>query len=230
MGVASTFRALELYDILANLIPGSTILLVVAVVFEVEHYAQMSEGIIVGIFLFVGFILGHIVQAVASKLNGKPTLFGNVVRASKSKEVDDISIPITHVEESIWPLMKQKFALPDDFENYGEMLRLLLSYIETTPATRALRFQALHTFHRSMWAVWYLAVGIVLIGAGLKLLDLFAVRSWPILGASFAVALLGIAVFNSRKEKFNKRFIQYVIADFYTDQVDELESSIQRVE
>lgn len=230
MGVASTFRALELYDILANLIPGSTILLVVAVVFEVEHYAQMSDGIIVGIFLFVGFILGHIVQAVASKLNGKPTLFGNVVRASKSKEVDDISIPITHVEESIWPLMKQKFALPDDFENYGEMLRLLLSYIETTPATRALRFQALHTFHRSMWAVWYLAVGIVLIGAGLKLLELFAVRSWPILGACFAVALLGIAVFNSRKEKFNKRFIQYVIADFYTDQVDELESSIQRVE
>lgn len=230
MGVASTFRALELYDILANLIPGMTFLLVVAVVFEVEQYTKLSVGITVGVFLIVGFILGHVVQAVASRLEGTPTLFRNVVRASKGIEVDDIPIPITHIEESLWPLMKQTFVLPDDFENYGEMFRLLLSYIETTPATRALRFQALHSFYRSMWALWYLAVGIVVIGAGLKLLEIVAVRSWPILGASIAVALIGIAVFNSRKEKFNKRFIQYAIIDFYIGQIDELESGIQRVD
>lgn len=228
MGVARTFRTLELYDILANLIPGTTILLVVAVVFEVEKYVQISGGIILGAFLIVGFIFGHIVQAVASQLDGTPTLFGTVVRASKGEEVDNVPIPITHVEESVWPLMKQKFSLPDEFENYGEMFRLLLSYIETTPATRALRFQALHSFHRSMWAVCYLVVGIVIVAIGLKLMDVVAVRSWPILGASLGGAILGIAVFNNRKEKFNRRFIQYVIADFYLNQADELQSNIQR--
>lgn len=224
MSVGRTFRALELYDILANLIPGSTILLVAALVFSVERFAQASSGIVVGVFLIVGFILGHVVQAVASKLDGTPTLFGDVVRASKGEEVNNVSIPITHVEESVWPLMKQKFALPDDFEDYGEMFRLLLSYIETTPATRALRFQAIHSFHRSMWGVWHLAVGIVVIGAVLKLLGLVTVRSWPILATSIAASFLGIYVFGNRKKKFNKRFIQYAIVDFYMEQVDELES------
>lgn len=230
MGVARTFRALELYDILANLIPGTTILLAVAVVVDVEKYVQVSGGIIVGVFLIVGFIFGHVVQAVASQLDGTPTLFGTVIRVSKGEKVDDVSIPITHVEESVWPLMKRKFALPDEFENYGEMFRLLLSYIETTPATRALRFQALHSFHRSMWAVWHLAVGIIIVGVGLKLFNVVAIRSWPILGVSIIGALIGIAVFKNRKEKFNKRFIQYAIVDFYSDQVDELESSIQYAE
>ena len=228
MGVARTFRALELYDILANLIPGATFLLALAVVVEFEEYVQISGGILVGIFLIIGFILGHVVQAVASTLDGTPTLFGNVVRASKGEEVDDVSIPITHVEESVWPLMKQKFSLPDDFEDYGGMFRLLLSYIETTPATRAIRFQALHSFHRSMWAVWHLVVGVVLVGVALKLFDVVAVRSWATLLASIGGALLGIAVFKNRKEKFNRRFIQYAIADFYTDQVEQLESDIQR--
>jgi hypothetical protein len=228
MGVARTFRTLELYDILVNLIPGTTILLAVAVVFEVEKYVQISGGIIVGVFLIVGFIFGHVVQAVASQLEGTPTLFGTVVRVSKGEEVDNVSIPITHVEESVWPMMKQKFSLPDEFENYGEMFRLLLSYIETTPATRALRFQALHSFHRSMWAVWYLVVGIVIVAIGLKLMNVVAVRSWAILGTSIGGALLGIAVFNNRKKKFNKRFIQYAIADFYLDQVDELKSDFSR--
>ena len=129
MGVARTFRPLEFYDILANLIPGTTILLAVAGIIEVEKYVQISGGIIVGVCLIVGFISGHVVQAVASQLDGTPTLFGAVVRVSKGEEVDDVPIPITHVEELIWPLMKRKFALPEEFENYGEMFRLLLSYI-----------------------------------------------------------------------------------------------------
>ena len=230
MSVGRTFRPLELYDILASLIPGTTILMAVAVVFEIEQYIQISGGIIVGVFFIIGYIFGHVVQAVASQLDGTPTLFGTVVRVSKGEEVDDVSIPITHVEEAVWPLIKRKFALPDEFENHGEMFRLLLSYIETTPATRALRFQALHSFHRSMWAAWHLIIGLIVVGAGLKLFNVGAIRSWPILGVSIGGALLGIVVFKSRKEKFNRRFIQYAIVDFYSDQVDELEFDIQCAE
>lgn len=220
MGVARTFRALELYDILGNLIPGSTFLLALAVIFEIEEYLPLTGATTtIGVFLITAFVFGHVVQAVASKLEGTPTLFGDVIRASKGEAVDDVPIPITDVEEAMWPMLKRKFSLPDDFENYGEMFRLLLSYIETTPATRALRFQALHSFHRSMWTVWYLVTGGVVIAAVLKIGGVVAVRGWPILGLTTICALIGIRVFKVRKNKFNRLFIQYAVVDFYTDQI-----------
>ncbi|MUV60218.1 hypothetical protein [Halobacterium sp. CBA1126] len=222
MGVARTFRALELYDILGNLIPGSTFLLMLAVIFEVEAYLTLPKATVtIGVFLIVAFVLGHVVQAVASKLEGKPTLFGKVIRASKGEMVEDVPIPITDVEEAIWPMLKHKFGLSDDFDNYGEMFRLLLSYIETTPATRALRFQALHSFHRSMWAVWYLVICSVVIAAVLKGGEVVAVQSWSVLGLTSIVALIGIQVFKWRKNKFNRLFIQYAVVDFYSDQIEE---------
>lgn len=225
MGVARTFRALELYDILGNLIPGSTFLLTLAVIFQTEAYLSLPGATVtIGIFLIVAFVFGHVVQAAASRIEGTPTLFGEVIRASKGESAGDIRIPITEVEETIWPMLKRKFALSDDFDNYGELLRLLLSYIETTPATRALRFQALHSFHRSMWAVWYLVVGSVIIAAVLKSGDIVAVRSWATLGLTAIGALTGILVFKWRKNKFNRLFIQYAIVDFYSDQIEEYDN------
>jgi hypothetical protein len=144
------------------------------------------------------------------------------------EDAEEPEIEITHIEEAIWPLMKQKFALPENFNDYGEMFRLLLSYIETTPATRALRFQALHSFHRSMWAVGYVSVALILISIPVKYGGWIAVRSWPILGIVLVGSLTGIVVFNRRKEKMNKRFIQYAIADFYSDQMDEISTGVKR--
>jgi len=65
-----------------------------------------------------------------------------------------------------------------------------------------------------MWAVWHLIVGLVIVGDSLELFNVVAVRSWPIFGVSIVGALLGIAVFKNRKEKFNRQFIQYAIVDF----------------
>lgn len=224
MGVSRTFRALELYDIMGNLIPGGTFLLTIAVLFKVESYPPLpGTTATIGVFLIAAFVLGHVVQAVASRLDGTPTLFGEVIRASRGEEVGDVPIPITDVEEAMWPMLRRKFSLSDDFDNYGEMFRLLLSYIETTPATRALRFQALHSFHRSMWAVWHLVIGGVAIAAVLKIGDIVAVRPWPVLGLTTIGALIGIRVFKRRKDKFNRLFIQYAVVDFYSDQIEEYE-------
>lgn len=223
MAVARSFRALELYDVLANLIPGAVLLLALGVIFQVENYIQFATSTIAaGVFLVSALVFGHVIQAVASKLDGTPTLFGEVIHATRDDDVEEPAIDITHVEETVWPLMKRKFALPDDFEDYGEMFRLLLSYIETTPATRALRFQALHSFHRSMWGVGYITVALILVAIFLKRMGWVAVRSWPILGLALIGSVAGILVFRERKEKMNKRFIQYAIADFYSDQIDEI--------
>ena len=172
--------------------------------------------------LVSALVLGHVIQVVASELDGTPSLFGEVIRATQEDTADEPAIAITHIEESIWPLMKRKFALPNDFDDYGAAFRLLLSHIETTPATRALRFQALHSFHRSMWVVGYMAAALTLVGIALKWWGLPAIRSWPILGMAFGGSVTGILVFRYRKQKMNKLFIQYAIADFYSDQTDEI--------
>ncbi len=226
MSVARSFRALELYDVLVSLVPGAVLLLAITTIYQVENYVQITTSAFsAGVFLVASLVLGHVVQAIASSLDGTPTIFGDVVRASKGEDVDNVDIAITHVEESLWPLLRRKFALPPDFEDYGHMFRLLLSYIETTPATRALRFQALHSFHRSMWAVWFPVIALSLLGAVLKYHGLGMVRSWPILGLTILSSIVGVLVFNSRKKKFNRRFIQYAIADFYSDQVCEIRFS-----
>jgi len=225
MTVARTFRALELYDILANLVPGAVLLLSVDAIFRVEDYVSFSNGaFMIGVFLIVSLVSGHVIQTVASLLNGTPQLFGNIIKVSQGEEVEGVEIEITHIEEALWPLMQQKFALPDDFDDYGELFRLLLSYIETTPATRALRFQALHSFHRSIWAVGFVTASLTLVGMLLKCMDIVGTRPWTTLGLSLAGSFLVILVFQRRKEKMNKRFIQYAIVDFYSDQMDELNS------
>ncbi|WP_311174140.1 hypothetical protein [Halobellus ordinarius] len=229
MSVARSFRALELYDVLANLVPGAVVLLALSAIFRVETYLQFSTGAIAtGTFLVAALVCGHIIQLIASALDGTPTLFGDVIQATRDGNTDELPIAVTHVEEAIWPLMQRKFSLPDDFDDYGTLFRLLLSYIETTPATRALRFQALHSFHRSMWAVGYVAAVLTLSSMLLKCTGWIAVRSWPVLGLVLTGSLAGIWVFKRRKTKMNNRFIQYAIADFYSDQVQELNSGVER--
>lgn len=223
MVVARSFRALELYDVLANLVPGAVLLLALSVIFPMENYIPFSAGAIgAGAFLISALVFGHVVQVVASQLDGNPQLFGNILRATREDDVENLSIEVTHIEESVWPLMKRQFALPDDFENYGEMFRLLLSYIETTPATRALRFQALHSFHRSIWAVGHITLGLSLLGIFLKGVEWTPVRSWSILLLSLIGSIVGIAIFQQRKEKMNELFIQYAIADFYISQMEKI--------
>ncbi|SFC24000.1 hypothetical protein SAMN05444422_10614 [Halobiforma haloterrestris] len=226
MAVARSFRALELYDVLTNLVPGAVVLLIPSIIFPVENFISSSTGTLgAGAFLVSALVFGHIVQVIASWLDGTPKLFGKVIRATRGEDVGDLPIDITYVEESVWPLMERQFALPENFDDYGEMFRLLLSYIETTPATRALRFQALHSFHRSMWAVGHIAVLITTIGILLKRTGLVTVRSWPVLSLALIGSLIGIWVFGQRKEKMNKRFIQYAIADFYIHQTEKRDNS-----
>ncbi len=228
MSIARSFRALEFYDVLANLVPGSVFLLAIGVVVKVEKYVQFSNGTVAaGIFLVSALVIGHVIQAFASWLDGTPTLFGDIIRATRDEDVEDLSVDITHVEEAIWPMMKRKFGLPDGYEDYGGMFRLLLSYIETTPATRALRFQALHSFHRSMWAVWFLVIIITAIALLLNCANILVARSWAVLLGTVLVSFPGILFFRQRKEKFNQRFIQYAIADFYSDQIDEINDRSQ---
>lgn len=222
MSVARTFRALELYDVLANLVPGAVFLLVVGAVIRIESYLQIQSGTIAaGIFLVLSLVLGHVILAFASFLDGTPSLFSDVIKSARGDEVEDIPISVTHVEERLWPLIRRKFDLPPDYDAYGRIFRLVISYIETTPATRALRFQALHSFHRSMWGIWFLVIPLALLSLLMDCMGFLDTRGWVAVGLVVLAGIIGILVFESRKSHYNELFVKYTIVDFYTDQVEE---------
>ena len=242
MAIARTFQSLQIYDILANLLPGTMLLIVLITTVQIEEYlGNMSSTLLVAVFLIVGFIIGHIVQAVASQLNGPPRLFGLVVAELRGVEpynpsgsfeflpqqmrgwmglrrstLSDLSI--TEVEERFWPIAKEEFDLTEEFEHHGRLMQLVLSYLETVPATRALRFQSVHTFHRSMWGMWYLSVVLVTTVGVASYFNLILSRGSVVLTIMAILSLFGILVFGQRKEKFNEKVVEYAIIDFYTQQ------------
>lgn len=242
MAVARVLRSLHIYDILANLLPGSMLLVVIMATVRVEEYlGSLSSGVLVAAFLVVGFIAGHIIQAFASRLNGKPRLFGLLVADMRGIDPYDpdgtfeflpsrlrswlgferctlSDLHVTEVEQEFWPLVKNQFDLTDGLEHHGRLMQLVLSYLESGPATRALRFQSIHTFHRSMWGMWFVSL-IFVAGVWIgSLWSLVPVRSTAILGLIFMLSLVGIWTFGKRKEKFNRKVVEYTIIDFYTQQ------------
>lgn len=245
MAVSRVFGSLHIYNILANLLPGTMLIFVLSAVVPVEdHLAKLSPGILIAALLIIGFVAGHLVQMVASHLNGRPRLFSQVVsnirgtepyspggtleqlpqslRGFMGFERADISdMHLTEVEEDIWELSKDQFDLTDDFSNDGRLMQLILSYLESVPASRALRFQSIHTFHRSMWGGWFLSLFLVLLVGIAGFLDILTTRSPLILGTIAIVSVLGIWVFGQRKEKFNRMFVEYTIIDFYVQQKGE---------
>lgn len=87
-----------------------------------------------------------------------------------------------------------------------------------TPYTRALRFQSVYSFHRSMWAAsWSLLVVLAVLG-GLSALGHSLLPSITVTGGVTIAALVGVAVFWNRKNKFDKTFVKYLFIDFYNAQ------------
>lgn len=240
MPVARTLRSLQVYDILANLIPGTTFLVVLAATVPVERSLEtVGSGPLLASFVVCGFVIGHVIQSLASTLNGPPRLFGLLVDETRSRDLYDPSgtaeflptrirdwlgferadldaLTITSVEESFWPMAKDRFDLSDDFWHNGRLMQLTLSYLETVPATRALRFQSIHTFHRSMWGMWMLALFAVFLVALGDAIGLLVGRPPSVLAVVAVFSLAGIHIFGQRKEKFNRKVVEYAVVDFYT--------------
>jgi len=213
--IARSLSALRLYDVLANLVPGVVLIVALLAVFQIQ-IPTPRVGLILGITAILALVVGHIIQYLASRLDGTPHLFGDVIKAAQGQSSgDDLPISLTYIEQNAWPMMQERFDLPEGFEDYGALFRLLLSYVESTPATRALRFQAIHTLHRSLWATGILLVAVAIVGLLLNQVLPTLARGCIVSAAVLISGCLMLFVFGRRKEKFNRLFVQYAIADFY---------------
>lgn len=229
MSVSRSFRVLNLYDVFTNLVPGAVLLLILVTAFNVDTTGH-SAGLVLAAFTVLSLVLGHAVQALASYWDGTPTLFKRTIQAAKDDENVSTAITITDVERRFWPLCKRTFDLNDDFAHYRRLIQLVLAYLETTPQTRALRFQVIHSFCRSLWTVSKLAVIVAIISIGVEFLGFMNMASYPVLLAIGGSGGVGWYTFSTRKKEFNKRFVEYLICDFYSDRVTRTDQKDQRTE
>lgn len=225
MPIGRSLSVLNLYDVLANLVPGVSVLLAGLLLFAYTSTTEVSGGALLLIVVVFGLILGHMLQWGGSWLDGwlndreedNPNLFMEVLEDIDSENDESELGSVTHVEEQFWPLCRERFDLPADFSQDNQLLLLVLSYLETRPATRALRFQAIHSFHRSM-TIASIVVTVFSVAA-LLLRFRVIVTPWSVIIVIGIGAAAGIYVFNDRRNKFEKTFLRYVFLDFYQDHV-----------
>ncbi|WP_136591317.1 hypothetical protein [Salinigranum halophilum] len=218
MALARSFGALGFYDVLTNLVPGALWTGALILLLPVDELMQgLPSGVVVGGFLAFAYVTGHLLQALGSWVDS-PTTFGDTLIAIRNETPASAPISVTYVEESFLTLCEQRFSLPADFDHYGKLLKMVLSYLETTSYTRALRFQSVYSFHRSMWAAsWSLLVVVAILG-GFTCLGHPLLTSINVTGGVAISALVGVAVFRNRKNKFDKTFVTYLFIDFYNAQ------------
>lgn len=218
MALARSFRALGFYDVITNLVPGALWIGALILLLPIDELIQsLPSGVVVGGFLTLAYVIGHLLQALGSWADS-PTTFGDTLTAIQNEKPATAPITVTYVEESFFTLFEQQFSVPSDFEHYGRLLKMVLSYLETTPYTRALRFQSVYSFHRSMWAAsWSLLLVLAILG-GLSALGYLLLPPFIITGGVTIGAIVGVAVFWKRKNKFDKTFVKYLFIDFYNAQ------------
>lgn len=216
MAVDRPLNVLNLYDVLTDFVPGVTVIGALAVLFRVETLATPNLGTLLAGIAVGGYVVGHLLQSARSRIWGTPDLFQRVASSLHAGAEETPLGTVSDVEAAFLDHCRERFNLGEDFEDWSQLFRLVVSELETQPERRALRFQALHSFYWSM-AVASAAIALLAGGAGVMAVgtDNGLVRS-PGIAAGVLVASLVVAVvFELRRRAFQRHFVRYLITDIH---------------
>lgn len=216
MSVGRPLSALNFYDVLTDLIPGVTFFGGLALLLRPETVMGWNLGVVLAVITIGGYVAGHVLQSARSKIWGTPDLFQRVARDLHDGESETDLGRVSEVEAEFLSRCREQFALTDGFTDWSTLFRLVVSYLETQPERRALRFQALHSFYWSMAAAFF---GLALLAAGATSATLAAhigVLRPPeaTAGVLLVGGVLGV-VFELRRREFQRHFVRYLIVDFH---------------
>lgn len=226
-------KTINLYDIFANIVPGAYFLIGLYVGIHptklVELFYTQPVTVPVGLpllllVLVVAFIVGQLLQ-LGGGINDDDHGFGEMMRRIRGDDVD-CRYEISEVEDKFWTMCRREFELSDDFESYDTLFNLLLSHVESSGRSRALRLQALYLFVRGVFvASTYLS----LLYATLVLVLLFGYPLGPLADIvrpievnflyALAAALLTELADRSRAG-LEQDWIEYTVAESYLEMLD----------
>jgi hypothetical protein len=217
MPVARQLTALDIYDVLTDLVPGATVLFFVYLLFPVESTALTASNTMLVFAVLIGSLLiGHILQWLRSKVGRKPGEFQRNMKA-----VRDDPEEVNSIQRDFFEATNEHFDIDDELDD-GERFRLVLSYLETRPSVRALRFQSVYSFHRSLVIASLVGVGLALFALSLHFIQVHtAVRSLTYVIPTGVSAAVLACVSRARRDKFEVVFVNYAIREFYAEQIDD---------
>lgn len=217
MPLARQLTVLDLYDVLTNLVPGATVLLFAFLLFRVESTALAgSTATLVFVVLLGSLLVGHVLQWLRGEIGKQPNEFQNRMAAVRDGN------PKNSIHEDFLEMTNEHFKIDNDL-NDRERFRLVLSYLETRPFTRAIRFQSVYSFYRSLYPASLIAAGLALAAGVIYCLnwDLVAIRGPFYIFFSLGGAALLAYVSRERRNKFEGVFVGYAIREFYQEQLVE---------
>lgn len=201
------FPKFQLYEFLANVVPGSLILLVGFLLFhpDISNYGTI---LIAAVFLILAYTAGQVIQAISSIIEVREDHFGKIINDIHNEQSDE-------VEEKFWKSFQNQFAISSDYSNTSRILRLVLSQLESSE-TKALKLQRIYTFHRSMWALFTLfsVSSLIILVYGLVINPFVSLKASVIAFVSSGILAL---IFYKRMKKFSYVYIEYVVSDFIVE-------------
>lgn len=228
-------RRFELYDIFSVFVPGAALIL--AFVPLLPAFIPLSSPPILIPFLIASFIAGRAIHVVAIKIE-------TFAERESHREVfrEEVCSP-NHVDTDVVKrFCKEAAEVFDEIgldgledgtldaanEDQAETLYVLVrSYIHLDGRGRSRTFQALYSFHRSMWVITapigliYYLYAIISVAGYWETVDLYqsyigSVNIAPELIAmgGAVIYLTGWEAFSKARPEYQKYFIQYLISDF----------------
>ena len=216
MPVARQLTALDIYDVLTNLVPRATVLLFAYLLFPVESTALKASNTILVFAVLIGSLLnGHVLQWLRSEVGRQPGEFQWRMEAVRENPEE-----VNTIQRNFFETTNEYFNIDDEFDD-AQRFRLVLSYLETHPPVRAIRFQSVYSFHRSLFIASIVGVVLVFVALVLHLLQADnAVRSLAYVIPTGVSAAFLAYVSRERRNKFETIFVNYAIREFYTEQLD----------
>lgn len=222
MAIDRPIQSLDIYDLLTDLIPGAVVLGFVYLLFPIEDTALMeTTGVFAFIVIIVSFVFGHVVQWLRGYFFKQPKAFQETMSVVRGEESSSRALEVNAIHETFEREVDGAFDLRDEDVGDTERFKLVLSYLETRPPVRAIKFQTLYSFHRSMVVASTLGVVLSITALTLARIGFDSTRHPYILLVALLFGVTLVIVSRSRRDKFEKEFVGYAIREFYQDRLSE---------
>ncbi len=227
-------KTINLYDIFANIVPGVYLLMGLYVGVHptklVELFYTQPVTVPVGLPLFlsiitVAFVVGQLLQ-LGGGVYDDDHGFNNLMNHIRGGD-GPCRYEISEIEDGFWEMCLREFDLTDEFESHDTLFNLLLSYVESSGRSRALRLQALYLFVRGV----FVASAVLLSLYGIASIGLFF-EYWPdivsdllrplAVNLSYVGATVILTLLTDRSRRGLERdWIEYTVTEAYLEMMDQ---------
>lgn len=221
-----TANRFSLYDFFVDIVPGAVALLIFFSLLPAQYdvLSVMSNTSLLSgtAFLIVSYVLGHMVQAVASPVDRWFTVREPWIAKSaglphpfehRLNNLDSTNAP------EVTKIVDEKL---DDFFDSSlseyELFFATQSYLWHNETGRMKRFQRLYTLFRGIYVLLFIGGILYLIGLTLSILDIYQSIWTPTELGVFGVSLLVLAgITYWRRVGFHKEMAKAMIFDLYAN-------------